>query len=118
MVKDLIAKKRIGSALKLKLLVREGSTDTVFNKIAQYVLEDLKKVGIECNIEKIPADKYFGSIPNSDLFISRWIADTGDPDNFLQPNFNKANYTDFSGYSNEPVLEMMNAAKEILNPLK
>jgi len=118
MVKDLIAKKRIGSALKLKLIVREGSADTVFNKIAQYILEDLKKVGIECNIEKIPADKYFGSIPKSDIFISRWIADTGDADNFLQPNFNIANYTDFSGYSNEPVLEMMNAAKEILNPLK
>jgi ABC-type transport system substrate-binding protein len=118
MVKDLIARKRIGSSLKLKLLTREGSSDTVFNKIAQYVLEDLKKVGIECITEKVPADKYFPNIPHSDLFISRWIADTGDADNFLQPNFNLANYTDFSGYNNEDVLEMMNVAKEIINPLK
>ncbi len=118
MVKDLIAKKRLGSSLKLKLLIRDGSPDTVFNKIAHYVLEDLKKVGIECNIEKVPSDKYFGSIANSDLFISRWIADTGDPDNFLQPNFNQTNYTDFTGYNNEDVLEMMNSAKEIINPLK
>jgi len=118
MVKDLIAKKRLGSSLKLKLLMREGSMDTVFNKIAQYILEDLKKVGIDCNIEKVTSDKYFASIPHSDLFISRWIADTGDPDNFLQPNFNETNYTDFTGYSNLEVLEMMNNAKEILNPLK
>ena len=118
MVKDLIAKKRMGSALKLKLLIREGSSDTVFNKIAQYVLEDLKKVGIECITEKVPADKYFPSIPHSDLFISRWIADTGDADNFLQPNFNPTNYTDFTGYKNEEVLELMNTAKEILNPQK
>jgi len=118
MVKDLIAKKRIGSALKLNLVIREGSSDTVFNKIAQYVLEDLKKVGIECITEKVPADKYFQSIPHSDLFISRWIADTGDADNFLQPNFNPTNYTDFTGYKNEEVLEEMNTAKEILNPQK
>ena len=118
MVKDLIAKKRMGSALKLKLLIREGSSDTVFNKISQYVLEDLKKVGIECIVEKVPADKYFPSIPHSDLFISRWIADTGDADNFLQPNFNLTNYTDFSGYNNENVIAMMNTAKEIINPTK
>jgi ABC-type transport system substrate-binding protein len=118
MVKDLLTRKKIGSAPKLKLLIREGSSDTVFNKIAQYVLEDLKKVGIECITQKVPNDKYFASIPNSDLFISRWIADTGDADNFLQPNFNLTNYTDFSGYNNEDVLEMMNDAKEIINPLK
>ncbi len=118
MVKDLITKKRIISALNLKLLIREGSSDTVFNKIAQYVLEDLKKVGIDCLIQKVAADKYFESIPHSDLFISRWIADTGDADNFLQPNFNLTNYTDFTGYSNEDVLVMMNTAKEIINPLK
>lgn len=118
LVKDLIAKKRLGSSLKLKLLIRDGSSDTVFNKIAQYLLEDLKNVGIDCNVEKVPSDKYFGSIPHCDLFISRWIADTGDPDNFLQPNFNATNYTDFTGYCNEGVLELMNSAKEILNPLK
>ena len=82
------------------------------------MLEDLNKVGIECIVQKVPADKYFENITNSDLFISRWIADTGDPDNFLQPNFNPTNYTDFTGYNNEEVLEMMNAAKEIINPLK
>ena len=118
MVKDLIAKKRMTSDLKVKLLIREGSSDTVFNKVAQYVLEDLKKVGIECIIQKVPADKYFENIPNSDLFIARWIADTGDADNFLQPCFNPTNYTDFSAYHNEDVLEMMNSAKEIINPIK
>jgi ABC-type transport system substrate-binding protein len=118
MVKNLLSKKGVSSSQKLKLLIREGDSDTVFNKIAQYVLEDLNKAGIECIVQKVPSDKYFENITNNDLFISRWIADTGDPDNFLQPNFNLTNYTDFTGYNNEDVLEMMNTAKEILNPLK
>jgi ABC-type transport system substrate-binding protein len=118
MVKDLLAKKRIGSSQKIKFLVRDGSSDTVFNKISQLVLEDLSKVGITCIVQKVPADKYFENIPNADFFISRWIADTGDPDNFLQPCFNPTNYTDFTAYSNEEVLEMMNVAKKIINPLK
>jgi ABC-type transport system substrate-binding protein len=117
MVKDLISRKRLGSQ-KIKLLMREGSLDTVFNKITQYVLEDLNKVGIDCIVQKVPADKYFANIANTDFFISRWIADTGDPDNFLQPCFNPANYTDFTGYNNNDVLEMMNIAKKIINPLK
>jgi ABC-type transport system substrate-binding protein len=117
MVKDLISRKRLGSQ-KIKLLMREGSLDTVFNKITQYVLEDLNKVGIDCIVQKVPADKYFANIANTDFFISRWIADTGDPDNFLQPCFNPTNYTDFTGYNNEEVLEMMNVAKKIINPLK
>lgn len=117
MVKDLISRKRLVSQ-KIKLLMREGSVDTVFNKITQYVIEDLNKVGIECIIQKVPADKYFANIITTDFFISRWIADTGDPDNFLQPNFNPTNYTDFTSYNNEEVLEMMDVAKKIINPLK
>ena len=117
MVKDLILRKKLGSQ-KIKLLMRDGSSDTVFNKITQYVLEDLNKVGIDCTVQKVPADKYFANIVNTDFFISRWIADTGDPDNFLQPCFNPTNYTDFTGYNNDEVLEMMNVAKKIINPLK
>ena len=117
MVKDLISRKRLGSQ-KIKLLMRDGSSDTVFNKITQYVLEDLSKVGIDCTVQKVPSDKYFANIANTDFFISRWIADTGDADNFLQPCFNPTNYTDFTGYNNEDVLELMNVAKRIINPLK
>ncbi|SUY45249.1 methyl-accepting chemotaxis protein/ family 5 extracellular solute-binding protein [Clostridium putrefaciens] len=118
MVKSLISKKGLSSKTRLKLIIREGSSDTVFNKIAKYLIEDLKKVGIECIVTAVPNDKYFDSIPNSDIFISRWIADTGDPDNFLLPNFNASNYTNFTRYENEDVLEMMRKAKEIINPIK
>lgn len=118
MVKNLISKKGLRSELKLKLLIREGSNDTIFNKLSQYVIEDFKKVGIQCITEKVSNDKYFETIPSCDLFISRWIADTGDPDNFLLPNFNPSNFTDFTGYKNEDVLQMMDTAKAIINPLK
>ncbi|MBB6698338.1 ABC transporter substrate-binding protein [Clostridium algidicarnis] len=117
-VKSLISKKGLSSTKKLKLLIREGSSDTVFNKIAAYLIEDLKKVGIQCIVTAVPNDKYFEATPNSDIFISRWIADTGDPDNFLLPNFDPSNYTNFTRYENKDVLEMMGKAKEIINPVK
>ncbi|PAB59275.1 ABC transporter substrate-binding protein [Anaeromicrobium sediminis] len=105
---------------KLKVLVRDESSETIFNKIAQFIIDDLKEVGIECIVEKVSPDKYLNPeiISRCDLFLSRWISDTGDMDNFLQPMFNPSNFTDFTGYNNPEVTEMMNKAKEIINPKK
>ncbi|MEG2018695.1 MAG: ABC transporter substrate-binding protein, partial [Clostridium sp.] len=119
LAKDILRKKG-GSPIRLKVISREGSEDTLFNKITNFVVDDLKDVGIECVIEKIPPDKYLKSeaINRSDLFIARWISDTGDPDNFLQPLFNYATMTDFSRYNNPEVTQMMNDAKGVINPVK
>jgi ABC-type transport system substrate-binding protein len=115
-----IMRKKGSGAQKLKIISREGSEDTVFNKVTRYLVEDLKEIGIECLIEKVPLDKYLNpqTIKNCDLFVSRWIADTGDPDNFLQPLFNPATVTDFTRYDNEEVTNMLNEAKGIVNPQK
>lgn len=80
----------------------------------------MKAVGIECAIEEVPLDKYLNPeiIKKCDLFVSRWIADTGDPDNFLQPLFNPATITDFTRYDNSKVTHMMNDAKGVINPVK
>lgn len=119
LAKDIIRKKGAAS-IRLKVISREGSEDTVFNKITKFVVEDLKTIGIECTIEKVPLDKYLNpeTIKKCDLFISRWIADTGDPDNFLQPLFNPATLTNFTRYDNSEVTTMMNEAKGIINPVK
>lgn len=117
--KDILRKKGANS-LRLKVISREGNEDSLFNRITKFVVEDLKAVGVECAVEKVPLDKYLNpeTIKKCDLFISRWIADTGDPDNFLQPLFNPATVTDFTRYDNSEVTQMMNDAKGIINPIK
>lgn len=119
--KEIINRKShiIGNS-RLRVLVREESSDTTFNRITQNIINDLKAVGIECSLEKATPENYLKpeSINRSDLFVSRWISDTGDMDNFLQPMFNPANFTDFTGYTNSEVTEKMDKAKEIVNPQK
>ncbi|WP_411680878.1 ABC transporter substrate-binding protein [Clostridium thailandense] len=121
LAKEILNRKNISSGNnKLRILIRDESSETTFNKITQLIINDLKDIGIECILEKISSDKYLNpeSINRGDLFLSRWISDTGDMDNFLQPMFNPDNVTDFTGYNNKAVTEMMNKAKEVINPQK
>lgn len=105
---------------KLVFLARESKTSTLNDKVTAYMIEDLKAIGIECEVAKVPSDKY--SIPDNldkcDVFMQGWIADTGDPDNYLEPLFNPDNYTNFTGYNNPEVLNLMNKARGIINPEK
>jgi ABC-type transport system substrate-binding protein len=111
---------KYSNAKKIKINYRDESEDTLFNKISQAIIRDLKEVGVECIVNKVPSDKYLTpeKISQCDLYVGRWIADTGDPDNFLQPLFNPVNVTDFTRYSNSEVSELMEKAKQIVNPEK
>ncbi|WP_371802258.1 ABC transporter substrate-binding protein [Candidatus Lokiarchaeum ossiferum] len=110
------------STNKLKILIRESdvNSDTQNRKIIEYIEEDLKTVGIECSLVPVPAAQYYKpeSMAKADIAIIGWIADTGDMDNFLEPIFNVANYTNFGKYDNPKVLELMNEAKMIIIPAK
>lgn len=105
---------------KFKVLIRDESSESTYNKITQFIINDLESIGVECILERVSPDKYLNieSINKADLFVSRWISDTGDMDNFLQPLFNPVNISDFTGYNNPEVINMMNKAKEIINPHK
>ena len=105
---------------KLRVIVRDDSSETIFHKLSAYVIKDLEEIGIECIVEKIATDRYLEaeSVAKCDLFFSRWIADTGDADNYLQPLFNDDNVTDFTRYNNEDVTLMMKKAKGVVNPVK
>ena len=119
--KEILSRRGVtGGSLKLKVLVRDENSNTLYNKITQYVINDLKSIGVECIVEKVAPDKYLtpDNIKKSDLFVGRWIADTGDPDNFLQPLFIPENVTDFTRYDDNEVREMMDKAKVIINPQK
>ena len=53
-----------------------------------------------------------------DLYISRWMADTGDPDNFLQPLFHPENVSNGTRYNNPAVNEKMALAQGMVHPGK
>ena len=107
---------------KLKILIRKSdvNADTQNRKMIDYIIEDLKAVGIECTLIPVPANQYYKteSMEKVDLSIIGWIADTGDMDNFLEPIFNVANFTNFGKYDNPKVLELMKETKKIIIPAK
>ena len=88
--------------------------------MGEYLLRDLDNLDIKYEVKRIKSEEYLRpvTVAQCDLFIGRWIADTGDPDNYLQPLFNYNNVTNFTRYNNPEVLELMNKAKEIMNPNK
>lgn len=105
---------------KLVIQVREGNGKTANEKIAAFIKEDLKAIGIESEIMSVSQGEYLKpeSISKCHVFLSGWIADTGDPDNYLEPLFMPGNYTNFTGYQNEMVVELMKNARGIINPDK
>ena len=119
----ILQKKRFNKlAHKIKILIRESDVEaqTQNRLIIDYIIEDLKAVGIESTLIPVPASQYYQteSMIKADIAIIGWIADTGDMDNFLEPIFNVANYTNFGKYDNPKVLELMKEAKEIIIPAK
>lgn len=110
------------SRQKITLLGWENNTNNKTNneKTVDYIVSDLKAIDIECSVLKVPAASYLSAenVSRCDLYIMGWVADTGDPDNYLEPLFTPGNYTNFSGYDNPEVNRLMKLAKEILDPEK
>lgn len=104
----------------LKILYRQDGGASLFNKITECIVEDLSEIGISCEMVNAPSSNYLklDTISNSDLFIARWIADTGDPDNFLYPCFSPGLATNRSSYNNELVNQKLDVTKEMINPNK
>jgi len=104
----------------LNMLFMDTVGDPTYELIAKSIQKDLKEIGIETKITSKPRSQYL--IPEDyktvDLFVYRWIGDTGDPDNFLQPMFNSNNTSDFTKYHNPEVESLMDAAISIKNPIR
>ncbi|MGE5677811.1 MAG: ABC transporter substrate-binding protein [Pseudomonadota bacterium] len=113
-----ILQKTAKGAQKLRVLVRDESDTSIYYPLTQYIIKDLQEVGIECELVRVQTSKYLEpqSIRQCDIFVSRWIGDTGDPDNFLQPLFSSDSKTNYSSYINEEVTLNISKAKEIINP--
>lgn len=118
--KDILRKEGLLNGEKIKVVIRDEPENTLFYKLSQCIIEDLKRLGLNVEITKVPPKNYLTkeNISKCHIFIARWIADTGDPDNFLQPIFNYNNQTNYTRYNNPKVIELMDEAKRIINPNK
>lgn len=116
---ELLRSKGINN-IKEKLVFLANEEKTGYEKLIQYMIEDLKEIGIESSIYRVPRKEYSKaeSRANCDIFVSGWIADTGDPDNFLEPLFDPENPANLTGYGNNKVMELMKVARGIANPEK
>lgn len=115
--KELLRKSGI-SNLNITLYSRDDGENGLFRKTQRYVVEDLQAVGFTVKLSSIPSAEFLRvrSFEKSDIFISRWTADTGDQDNFLRPNFSKDSSDNFCAYYNETVLSLLSDAKTTINP--
>lgn len=102
----------------ITLYSRDDGENGLFRKTQRCVVEDLQAAGFKVNLSSIPSAEFLRarSFEKSDIFISRWTADTGDQDNFLRPNFSKDSSDNFCAYYNENVLSLLSEAKTTINP--
>lgn len=120
LAKSILQKEGISNRT-LKVNLRDTDTENTTNgKVLKLIVEDLNAIGVKCDITVVKASEYLtpAAIKNCDGFMSRWIADTGDLDNFLQPLFNFENSTNFVRYNNEEVMDLLSEAKKVINPVK
>lgn len=76
------------SDLQLDLFISKGSGTINPATVAQFVQEDLNKVGIKVNIRAYEWGEMLKRTKSGEhhMMTISWIGDNGDPDNFLTPN--------------------------------
>lgn len=85
-------------------------------KTAELIRSDLAAVGITVNIiteETVKSKQLREEINDIDMVLTGWIADNGDPDNFLRPHLScNAQFTgwNLSNWCNEKFDRLLNAA--------
>ncbi len=87
----------------------------------KYIEEDLKAIGIRCKYHPISNRDFYNSsdiYEGYDIFMFGWYADTQDPSTFIEPLFLPDSYSNFTGYNNRRVVEILEKAKYTANPMK
>ena len=122
LAKNMINKENISNRT-LKLLVRndeDSSLVQTYNRVTECIIGDLKAIGIEVEIIRVSHNDYLkrSNLAKCDLFISRWVADTLDPFNFLNSLINEGSYANFTDYVCDEVNKDLDIVRGITNPLK
>jgi len=117
--RELIRASGVGN-LTLNLYTRDDGNSGLFKRTEKLVVEDLRSAGFNINLHSIPSAEFIRTraYEKSDIFISRWTADTGDQDNFLRPNLTAESSDNFCAYNNPEVIQLLEDAKQMVNPSK
>ncbi|KAF0194099.1 MAG: methyl-accepting chemotaxis protein/family 5 extracellular solute-binding protein [Bacillota bacterium] len=113
--------KRLGIRdLKLKMSTRSDASGVVLNPVGEYFMEDLKNIGIEFTTQSYTRPEYtrHENLRRTDVFVSRWVADTPDPDNLITPFYHSKSTMNYFSYSNGDVDKKLNQVRSIINPKK
>jgi len=104
----------------ISLASRDGADGGIFAKTLKFILKDLEAVGFSVKVTDVSTGEFIEKkvFSTHDLYISRWIGDNGDQDNFLQPLFDPDSRSNMSSYNNPEVIQLLEEAKKLLNPAK
>ena len=85
-------------------------------RVSEFVMANLKDLGIKCSLKKLDFAHHLGSIENKEarFFRMGWTVDYPDPDNILYTLFHSSNIENgynFSGFSNKEVDELLEKAR-------
>lgn len=113
--------KQLGfSDVRLKMLTRSDASGVVLNPVGEYFMEDLRQIGIEFITEAVTRPEYTraATLRRTDVFVSRWVADTPDPDNLITPFYHSQSTMNYFCYSNPEVDAKLNQVRSTINPKK
>lgn len=102
------------SGEKLSLLMRASGN----NSLMDHVKKAAEALGIKVDTVTVEDKLYMKpeSVAKANMFALTWMADTGDPDNFLTPILAPGTYANFGQYNDSVLVEKMESAKQYVNP--
>lgn len=97
-------------------LVLQYNSDPIHSRVSEFVLANLKDIGIKCRIKKMDFEAHLQAIQNEEVSFFRlgWTADYPDPDSFLYTLFHSSNIGsgyNFSNFSIKEVDDLLDAAR-------
>lgn len=111
--KELMRQSRY-SGEKLTLLMRASGN----NALMDHVRSAAESIGIKVDTVTVEDKLYMKpeSVAKASMFALTWMADTGDPDNFLTPILAPGSYANFGHYNDPTLVDKMDKAKQFVNP--
>lgn len=98
----------------LTMLMRSSGN----NALMDFVANAAQSLGIKVSTVTVEDKLYMKpeSVAKADMYALTWMADTGDPDNFLTPILGPGSYANFGHYNDPILVDKMNEAKQFVNP--
>jgi ABC-type transport system substrate-binding protein len=106
----------------LMAYTRDRPYNTVKDKLAEAIQQELAKAGVKVNIKALPWAEHLDAVRKKgegDAFLMGWIGDNGDVDNFLYTFFHSSQMNgglNNSNYKNDAVDKLLTHAQQTADP--